>query len=74
MTIQVIDNRVKLKEPTGWFDAGEPKPLFELSEPWRGRWRYDVSPDGQRFLVGQADREATPAVSLIMNWPELLRH
>jgi hypothetical protein len=65
---------VDVKTAAGTFDASEPKSLFELSEPWTGRWRYDVSPDGQRFLVGQADREATPAVSLIMNWPELLRH
>jgi hypothetical protein len=49
---------VDVKTAAGTFDASEP----------------DVSPDGQRFLVGQADREATPAVSLIMNWPELLRH
>jgi serine/threonine protein kinase len=64
---------VDVKTAAGTFDAREPKPLFVLSEPWTGRWRYDVSPDGQRFLVGRADREATPVVSLIMNWPELLR-
>jgi Tol biopolymer transport system component len=31
---------VDVKTAAGTFDASEPKPLFELSEPWTGRWRY----------------------------------
>jgi eukaryotic-like serine/threonine-protein kinase len=65
---------VDVKTAAGTFDASKPKSLFELSGQWTGRWRYDVSPDGQRFLVGREDTEGVPAMSLIMNWPELLRH
>jgi hypothetical protein len=44
----------------GAFEAREPKPLLDVSESWNGRWRYDVSPDGQRFLVGEQESERSP--------------
>jgi Tol biopolymer transport system component len=35
---------------------------------------YDVSPDGQRFLVNSLiDEAAPPAITLLVNWPTLLR-
>jgi WD40 repeat protein len=57
----------------GKFTAREPEPLFEM--PPGPRWRYDVSPDGQRFLVGQREGEdtASPMLQMIMNWTELLK-
>ena len=33
---------------------------------------YDVSADGERFLIGTQVGEATP-VSIILNWPAALR-
>jgi hypothetical protein len=62
-------------QPT--FSAGKPKVLFEgphvptpLSFP-----DYDVSPDGQRFLmlkaVGQA--QASTQINVVLNWTEELK-
>ncbi len=57
------------------FDA--PKPLFKtrtLSLEGAIFHEYDVSPDGQRFLIGTlvGDSKA-PSPTLILNWPELLK-
>jgi dipeptidyl aminopeptidase/acylaminoacyl peptidase len=37
------------------------------------RPHYAVAPDGQRFLLRQADGLPGPAVKMILNWPALLR-
>jgi Tol biopolymer transport system component len=40
------------------------------------RYPYDVSPDGKRFLIGEAVDAAAakpPAIHVVMNWPALLR-
>ena len=35
---------------------------------------YDVSPDGQRFvMVTEADRETSPQINIILNWTEELK-
>ena len=57
------------------FDA--PKSLFKtrtLSLEGAIFHEYDVSPDGQRFLIGTliGDTKA-PAPTLILNWPMLLK-
>jgi eukaryotic-like serine/threonine-protein kinase len=63
---------VAIKEsPT--FDAGEPKPLFLVRrrEPVASSdlFTYDVSADGQRFLVNTDVGETTPpALNVVMNW------
>ena len=57
--------------------AGTPEPLFE----WRyaagpNRRYYDVSPDGQRFLViGREDSTgvATPEITVVLNWFQELK-
>lgn len=51
------------------FEAGEPKPLFQLP-PYPG---WDVSADGERFLVAESltTGELTP-ISLIVNWTAAL--
>lgn len=38
------------------------------------RWRYDVAPDGQRFIVGQADSGGLQNLTLLVNWTERLRN
>jgi eukaryotic-like serine/threonine-protein kinase len=63
------------------FRAGTPVRLFALgmgSSATRDRVRntdYDVSPDGQKFLisvpVGQA---ASSQMTIVLNWPAALRH
>ena len=56
------------------FAAGDPKLLFP-TRLRRGPGReYDVSPDGQRFLVTVAPAdEIIPPITLVQNWPGLLK-
>jgi Tol biopolymer transport system component len=59
------------------FSAGTPKMLFDkqyVSTPIPQTFRYfDVSPDGQRFvMVKQGERAATP-ISVVLNWPADLK-
>jgi hypothetical protein len=45
-----------------------PRPLFEISEDGS----FDVTADGQRFLVGRNVSDVDPPISVIVNWPKLL--
>jgi len=46
-------------------EASAPKKLFE---PRRRTLEYDVSADGQRFLVVEAGVESSPPITLVQNW------
>jgi hypothetical protein len=37
-----------------------------------GYWPYDVSPDGQRFLVNTQDGAVAP-LTIVVNWPAALK-
>jgi Tol biopolymer transport system component len=58
------------------FYASAPMPLFRLASPvgfTRRVWyaSYDVSPDGERFLINVSD--ATPSsIHVVFNWTQLL--
>ena len=73
------DNRLTAVEITtdgSAFDLGKSVPLFQAREVWLPgtSTRYDVSKDGQRFLVFAPVAETSPAtISLIINWPEELK-
>jgi Tol biopolymer transport system component len=55
------------------FSAGAAQPLFK-SRPSLWRYPYDVSPDGQRFLViSPTDEGDSPPITLVVNWPALLK-
>ncbi len=60
------------------FEAGEPHVLFEgryvhSTMGW-GRADYDVSPDGQRFLMVKEDeRSARTRIHIVQNWFEELK-
>jgi hypothetical protein len=57
----------------GQVDVGEAKPLFGLSRIGP-RITYDVSPDGQRILaVTQQKAAATAPLTVVVNWPDLLK-
>jgi Tol biopolymer transport system component len=62
---------VKLEETR--VEKGPVTKLFQV----RGvtpRYFYDVSPDGERFLVNTADESAgSTALTLVLNWPALLK-
>ena len=52
----------------GGFRAGAARPLFQ----WHGaagQWRYDVSPDGNRFLVAAAlEEDLARPVTILTDW------
>ncbi|MGH9390393.1 MAG: TolB family protein, partial [Vicinamibacteria bacterium] len=58
------------------FKAAEPTPLFQtrvpiLANPYR--WHYDVSTDGERFLVNTAPASVPPpAIHIVLDWRALL--
>ena len=62
----------------GSFSAGTPKMLFEgqylPSAPGFG-FTYDVSPDGERFLMMKESEEATSPtqINVVLNWTEELK-
>ncbi len=63
-------------DPT--FSAGTPKVLFEETFQ-RGsvyRANYDVSPDGQRFVMiqaGEPQESAPTQINVVLNWFEELK-
>jgi hypothetical protein len=57
--------------------SGSPVPLFQLhrriSIPSFDLFSYDVSPDGQRFLVAtKIDETNAIPVSVVLNWTSAL--
>jgi serine/threonine protein kinase/Tol biopolymer transport system component len=54
------------------FEAGAPQPLFELDPifpPLLGRFAYQPTADGKRFLVlSTAGGTAAPPINLVVNW------
>jgi Tol biopolymer transport system component len=69
---------VALRFPPGRLETAEPQPLFLLrigvsGEPQFHRHRYDVSPDGQRFLVIRRAPDAEPDGAVVVtNWTAAL--
>jgi eukaryotic-like serine/threonine-protein kinase len=64
----------------GTFQPGVPTPLFRV--PVLGgagggagtAWRWDISPDGKRFLINTALEEATASpVTILLNWQSALK-
>jgi hypothetical protein len=52
------------------FEAGAPHRLFEMSIPYG----FDVMPDGQQFVIGQAESAlANPTLTILVNWLALLK-
>ena len=55
------------------FRVTEARPLFKESLA-RFAFPYDVSPDGQRFLVNGFSDIGTSPLTLVVNWKELLKN
>jgi Tol biopolymer transport system component len=56
------------------FEVGGVRPLFGLRTNAGGRYPYDVSADGQRFLVNTIVETTTqPPITLVVNWASALR-
>lgn len=63
---------VELSYDSTGITAAPPRPIVTV-EVGGPRSFYDVTPDGQRFLVNSVlDRTAAPPITLIVNWPSLL--
>ena len=41
----------------------------DLQLSFAGPYQYDVSPDGQRFLVNMQNEAASPAMTLVVGFP-----
>jgi eukaryotic-like serine/threonine-protein kinase len=58
----------------GVFEAGKPTPLFRsniLPQGSQSVWfdiAYDVTQDGQRFLVNSPPSGSSPPITLVLNW------
>ena len=55
------------------FNVGAVKPLFETRSTGV-RSRFDVSADGQRFLINTAEAQAAQApITVVLNWTAALK-
>jgi eukaryotic-like serine/threonine-protein kinase len=53
--------------------ASAPRELFALSAVDSGQPPYEVAPDGKRFLVLATPRNSVQPLTVIVNWPALLK-
>jgi DNA-binding winged helix-turn-helix (wHTH) protein/Tol biopolymer transport system component len=70
------DNKLMAAEVNGqgaMFEVGTVRPLFEAQKTAPGYF-YDVTSDGQRFLVGTAvEQRARTPITLVLNWTAELK-
>jgi eukaryotic-like serine/threonine-protein kinase len=59
------------KQPN--FQIGAVRPLFQLDLPNFAGPSYDVSADGQRIVVLTADHTKSTSITLVTNWPSVLK-
>ncbi len=73
-----LDNKLmsaQVKEKGSSFVVGTVKPLFE-AKPYFGLFTanlFDVTADGQRFIIPHDSGQASRTISLVVNWPALLK-
>jgi len=63
---------VTLKVGTGSLEPSLPRELFQLPSGVTGLGPFELSPDGQRFLIPVVAGKVEP-LSVIVNWPVLLK-
>ncbi|MFY9530945.1 MAG: protein kinase, partial [Candidatus Acidiferrales bacterium] len=70
------DNKLmvaEVREGGSSFEVGKVHALFEI-RPYGQRGSYDVTADGQRFIILDYAREqSTAAITLVVNWPADLK-
>jgi Tol biopolymer transport system component len=64
---------VSLKLEAEAIEAGPPRPLFSPTIVDTTSHPYDVSPDGQRFLISGPPEGPPQPLAVIVNWPALLK-
>jgi len=71
-----LDNKMmaaEVKASASSFATGSVKPLFEI-RPYRSLvGAYDVTPDGQRFILAYEPGQPNAAITLVENWDAELR-
>jgi eukaryotic-like serine/threonine-protein kinase len=55
------------------FRWGPVKPLFQTRAVSNPTYCYDVTPDGQRFLVNSLEEEESAPITLVVNWKAVLK-
>ena len=71
---QLMTVHISLDSATGVATTGRPEPLFQTTidqDQGANRQAYDVSSDGQRFLMLMARpgaQDDTPTIRLLLNW------
>ena len=65
---------VSLKLRADSIEPAAPRELFRLPTVETGRPPYEAAPDGQRFLVRAAMGQAGEPLTVIVNWPALLKN
>jgi len=72
VTTRNVITAVEIREKADSLEVGQPVPLFPFRPALRtyriGMINYDVSPDGQRFLLNAAADENTRPLTLVVNW------
>jgi eukaryotic-like serine/threonine-protein kinase len=73
-----LDNMLHAVPVRGPLEFGEPKPLFRVAgAPQYGTTRdfqFDVSPDGQRFIMPTTGSATPPPFTVIENWQDKFHH
>lgn len=72
------DNRLMAASVTATgaaFHVGEVRPLFQTRAVLPERYPYDVSKDGQRFLINTLAEQTGPAspITVVVNWSAMLK-
>jgi Tol biopolymer transport system component/predicted Ser/Thr protein kinase len=65
---------VSLKLGADSVEPSAPRELFPLPIVDTGLYPYDVAPDGQRFLIPGTPGQAHQPLTVIVNWPALLKN
>ena len=65
---------VPVRATTTSFDVDTPTTLFQTDAARAAGYQYVVTADGERFLINESlPLEGTPSISLVVNWPTLLK-
>jgi Tol biopolymer transport system component len=72
-----LDNTMNVVRVQGTLQVGEPKALFRVAGVTQYTttrdFQFDVSPDGQRFILPTTGTVAPPPITVIENWQEKFR-
>lgn len=64
---------VGLTQKGDTIEPSAPRALFSIATPGTYMSPYEVTRDGQRFLVLTAPEETSQSLTVIVNWPAVLK-